>query len=175
MAEGLKTEVRIEGPALGLGSACAPILWGLPQWFGIESATRHYIEAIDDLPTFTATVIGETVSGETVGDKTANAEMAGFLSIKQHFAHSAEIYVMGVDSRYHRRGCGRGLVMAAEQYLRGQGVEYLQVKTLSPAHPDPNYALTRKFYAAVGFRPLEEFKTLWGESNPCLLLIKSLA
>jgi GNAT superfamily N-acetyltransferase len=26
----------------------------------------------------------------------------------------------------------------------------------------------------VGFRPLEEFKTLWGEANPCLFLVKSL-
>lgn len=27
---------------------------------------------------------------------------------------------------------------------------------------------------ALGFVPVEEFKTLWGEHNPCLLLIKSL-
>jgi len=126
-------EVTIHGPAVGLGSLCAPILWGLPQWFGIESATRHYIEAIDELPTFTATIGGD---------------LAGFLSLKQHYAHAAEIYVMGV--------------------------EYLQVKTLSPSHPDQNYELTRRFYAAVGFRPLEEFPTLWGEANPCLLLVKWL-
>jgi uncharacterized protein YecE (DUF72 family) len=39
------------GPKLGLGEVCAPIVWSLPQWFGIESATRHYIAAIDELPT----------------------------------------------------------------------------------------------------------------------------
>jgi ribosomal protein S18 acetylase RimI-like enzyme len=149
----------VQGPALGLGETCAPILWGLPQWFGIESATRHYIEAIDELPTFSTTIEGE---------------VAAFLSLKQHYEHAAEIYVMGVASRFHRRGCGRALVDAAEEYLAGQGVEYLQVKTLSPAHPDPYYALTREFYTAVGFRPLEEFPTLWGEANPCLLLVKKL-
>jgi ribosomal protein S18 acetylase RimI-like enzyme len=152
-------ELTIHGPILGLGTRCAPILRALPQWFGIESGTLHYIKAIDDLPTFTATL---------------NGEFAGFLTLKQHFAHAAEIYVMGVDARFHRQGCGRALLAAAETYLRQQGVEYIQVKTLSPSHPDPNYALTRKFYAAVGFRSLEEFPTLWNEANPCLLLVKWL-
>jgi ribosomal protein S18 acetylase RimI-like enzyme len=100
--------------------------------------------------------------------------MAGFLSIKEHFPHAAEIYVMGVAARFHRQGCGRALMAAAEAYLRAQGVEYLQVKTLSPAHPDRYYVLTREFYAAMGFRPLEEFPTLWGEANPCLLLVKGI-
>jgi GNAT superfamily N-acetyltransferase len=156
---GDRRAVTIHGPALGLGSQCAPILWGLPQWFGIESATCHYIEVIDELPTFTP----------TIGD-----EIAGFLSLKQHYAYAAEVYVMGVDARFHRMGSGRALIAAAEQYLRGEGVEYLQVKTLSPSHPDRHYALTRQFYEAVGFRPLEEFSTLWDESNPCLLLVKRL-
>jgi ribosomal protein S18 acetylase RimI-like enzyme len=159
VGESQRNEVTVQGPTLGLGDTCAPILWGLPQWFGIESATRHYIESIDELPTFTAMV---------------NGELAGFLTLKQHFEHSAEIYVMGVAARFHRRGCGRAMLMVAESYLCEQGIEYLQVKTLSPSHPDEYYALTRKFYAAVGFRPLEEFKTLWGEANPCLLLVKRL-
>ena len=151
--------VRIDGPALGLGNLCAPILRSLPQWFGIESATQHYIEAIDELPTFTAILGSESV---------------GFLSLKLHYANAAEIYVMGVDARFHRQGSGRALVAAAEKYLRNAGVEYLQVKTLSPTHPDPHYALTRQFYTAMGFHPLEEFPTLWGEANPCLLLVKWL-
>ena len=29
-------------------------------------------------------------------------------------------------------------------------------------------------YHAVGFRPLEEFKKLWGEVNPCLFMVKVL-
>lgn len=40
--------------------------------------------------------------------------------------------------------------------------------------PDPNYDKTRLFYLAEGFRPLEEFPTLWDPSNPALQLIKSL-
>jgi hypothetical protein len=58
--------------------------------------------------------------------------------------------------------------------LRGQGVEYLQVKTLSDAHPDAGYARTRAFYQAMGFRPLQELPELWGEENPCLQMVKGL-
>ena len=66
------------------------------------------------------------------------------------------------------------LLRAVESYLVGRGIEFLQVKTLSPAHPDKNYAKTRAFYGAMGFRPLEEFPDLWGEQNPCLQMIKGL-
>jgi hypothetical protein len=50
----------------------------------------------------------------------------------------------------------------------------LQVKTLSASRPDPGYDKTRAFYLAFGFRPLEEFPTLWYPSNPALQLIKSI-
>jgi GNAT superfamily N-acetyltransferase len=94
-------------------------------------------------------------------------------SVKQHNQYSAEIYVMAVLPQYHRQGCGRALVEAAERYLRDQSVEYFQVKTLGASHPDPGYAKTRQFYRAMGFRPLEELDNLWG-SNPCLLMVKRL-
>jgi ribosomal protein S18 acetylase RimI-like enzyme len=61
-----------------------------------------------------------------------------------------------------------------EGRLAAGGVEFLQVKTLSGAHPDPGYAATRAFYLAYGFRPLEEFPTLWDPSNPALQLIKAV-
>jgi ribosomal protein S18 acetylase RimI-like enzyme len=138
---------------------CAPVLRALPKWFGIEEATQQYIEDIDELPTFLAIVDGN---------------VAGFLTLKQHTVYAAEVHVMGVYTAEHRRGVGRALTDAAEGYLRGQGVEYLQVKTLSPAHPDKGYAQTRAFYRALGFRPLEEFPELWGPANPCLQMIKGL-
>jgi hypothetical protein len=65
-------------------------------------------------------------------------------------------------------------VKKAEAWLRQRGVEYLQVKTLGPSHPDEGYARTRAFYFALGFRPLEEFEQLWDADNPCLLMVKSL-
>jgi GNAT superfamily N-acetyltransferase len=151
---------RIAGPEQGQAAACEPILRALPAWFGIEDAIVHYAEEIDRLPTFRAV----DAAGQTLG----------FASIKQHTPYAAEVYVMAVRREAHRQGIGRALVVAAEDWLRGQGVEYLQVKTLSPTHADPNYARTRAFYAAVGFRPLEELEELWGEQNPCLLMVKRL-
>lgn len=149
----------IDGPALGQAAVCEPILRALPNWFGIESALRNYVAEIDGLPTLIAKVDGE---------------VAGFLTIKQHSAYAAEVYVMGLRPGYHRQGLGRALMQAAEAHLAAQGVEYLQVKTLSPAVEDEHYAHTRAFYVAMGFRPLEEFKQLWDENNPCLLMIKYL-
>jgi hypothetical protein len=48
------------------------------------------------------------------------------------------------------------------------------VKTLGNSHPDKNYKSTREFYSAVGFYPLEEIKEIWGEKNPCLIMIKNI-
>jgi hypothetical protein len=48
------------------------------------------LRRFDTLPTFTATIGGE---------------LAGFLTLKQHYTHAAEIYVMGVEGLL---GCRRG-------------------------------------------------------------------
>jgi hypothetical protein len=53
-------------------------------------------------------------------------------------------------------------------------LEYLQVKTLSPSVEYEYYARTREFYAAMGFRPLEELKQIWNAQNPCWLMVKYL-
>jgi GNAT superfamily N-acetyltransferase len=93
--------------------------------------------------------------------------------LKQHTRLAAEIYVMGVRRDRHGQGLGTALLEAAEDYLRGRDVEYLQVKTLGPSYPDEGYARTRAFYEARGFVPLEELHDLW-EHNPCLLMVKRL-
>ena len=152
-------EITVQGPALRMAPVCGPILRALPDWFGIEAATAQYIKDIDVLPTLIARVGGE---------------VAGFLTLKEHNVYAAEIHVMGVRPDMHRCGVGRILVNAAEKVLRQRGIEYLQVKTLSPSHPDEHYAGTRAFYLAMGFTPLEEFKELWGKENPGLQMVKSL-
>ena len=152
-------DIIVGGPRLGQATVCEPILRSLPEWFGIEEATRQYVLDIEALPTFLATVKGQVV---------------GFLTLKQHSEYAAEVLVTGVYPQEHRKGVGRALMASAEAYLRERGVEYLQVKTLSAAHPDRHYAKTRRFYRAMGFRPLEEFPELWGAENPCLQMIKGL-
>ena len=149
----------LEGPRLGGSSDCERILRALPDWFGLESALQNYAVTIPTLPTFLAKVDDKVI---------------GFLSLKQRNPYSAEIYVMGILPAFHHGGIGRALVENAERYAKSQRIEYLQVKTLGPSNDDPNYAKTRAFYGALGFRPLEEFTQIWDENNPCLVMIKRI-
>ena len=146
-------------PGPEFASKCEALMRALPEWFGIESALMDYVRDIAEMPTWL------WVEGESI---------QGFLTIKRHFQTAAEIHVMAVSPDAHRTGIGRKLLNACEQFLREEGCQFLQVKTLSANSPDSNYEKTRLFYTSVGFAPLQEFPTLWDEWNPCLLLIKTL-
>ncbi len=152
-------DFKIEGPLFQQSPVCVPILRSLPDWFGIEAAILEYEREIEHLPTFLANEDGSVL---------------GFLSLKQHNPFSAEIYVMAVQLQAHRGGIGRALVAAADFYARNLGIEYMQVKTLAASRPNEEYARTRAFYEALGFRPLEAFSRIWDENNPCLVMVKRL-
>ena len=143
------------------GEICREILKSLPEWFGIPAAVDTFVAAADELPMLACFDPAEDV--------------VGFASIKTHTPVAAEVYVMGIKRAWHRRGIGRSLIEAAAQLAGSQGARFLTVKTLSPANHDPNYAATRRFYEAVGFLPIEEFPTLWGAENPCLLMLRPLS
>jgi GNAT superfamily N-acetyltransferase len=140
-------------------AAVERLLRGLPEWFGIEPAIVDYVEAAGRLPTLLAY--------ETRG------EAVGALLLERHFRTAAEIHLMAVARTWHRRGVGRALVEAAEAAMAADGVTLMSVKTLGPSHADPNYAGTRRFYAALGYQPVEELHGLW-PGNPCLLMVKPL-
>jgi N-acetylglutamate synthase-like GNAT family acetyltransferase len=150
--------VRLRPIRSGESVRCEEILRALPDWFGIESALLEYVEATRTEPT----VMAETDSG-----------VLGFLTLHRHNPHSAEIQCMAVHPDHHARGVGRALVREAEAMAAAGGAEFLEVKTLGPSRPDPNYERTREFYRRMGFRPLEE-NALWGKVNPCLILVKHL-
>ena len=132
------------------------ILKKLPEWFGIPEAKEDYIHYSSDMPFFAVY---------------SQSKAVGFIAIKENNQYTAEIYVMGVNPNYHRRGIGRTLVSSAIKWCRERDYEFLQVKTLNESHPDKNYASTRKFYEGIGFRPLECIPVLWGEDSPCLMMI----
>ncbi len=157
---GMGVAWRVSGPALSLGAECEAVLRLLPDWFGIEDAILRYGQQINDLPTWVA--------------RDDSGQMMGFLTVKKHSHFSAEVFVMGVRPETHHKGVGRALMLKAEGHLRGEGVEFLQVKTVGPSCSDPFYARTRSFYVAAGFRPLEEMNQIWNEENPCLILVKRL-
>jgi ribosomal protein S18 acetylase RimI-like enzyme len=135
------------------------ILRDLPDWFGIEESTQSYIKGVKNTLFFTY------YKGE---------RPAGFVSFIEHYPGSFEVYVMGVLQKFHGKGVGTELMRTGELELKAQGAKFLQVKTVSENRACPFYSKTRKFYLKSGFTPLEEFKTLWGEANPCLLLVKSI-
>ena len=138
---------------------CEEILRSLPKWFGIEDSILEYCRNVKGMPCFVAQ---------------ENDLNVGFVAIKEHFKSSAEIYVMGIKENYHRKGIGKKLINLIETTLINQGTEFLTVKTLSPTRENAEYAKTRKFYLALGFQSIQEFKTLWGKDNPCLLMAKHL-
>ncbi len=145
--------------------SCEDILRGLPQWFGIEQAIVEYVASV---ATFETLVAARADAGDA-----AASDVIGFLTLHTHNRYAAEIHVMAVRAGHHGSGIGRRLVEHAEDLLNERDVEYLHVKTLGPSRPNDAYARTRGFYHAMGFRPIEENR-LWGDVNPCLMLVKYL-
>jgi ribosomal protein S18 acetylase RimI-like enzyme len=145
--------------ATGAGPTCRRVLAALPTWFGIPASVEDYVAAADRNPTVVAS---------------CDEAEVGLATIVRHSDYAAEVYVMGVLPAFHRRGIGAAMLRHAERTLAADGVEFLQVKTLSARHPDEGYRRTRAFYLAYGFRPLEEFPALWSPDQPALQLVKSV-
>lgn len=130
----------------------------IPKWFGDEPSLADYAANTETLPTFVA----------------ESERVFAFLSLRRHFESAWEIDCIAVASQYRRGGAGRQLLAEAELWLKSQGAVLLQVKTLAEAHPSAEYAETRRFYFAAGFRPLEVFPALWAPHLPVLLMVKVL-
>lgn len=137
----------------------ARLLESVPEWFGQPQANAAYVEAARVKETWTVRDEGGTVVGVTLVDR--------------HFPHVLDIHLIVVDRAAHGRGIGTTMLDAIEADARASGVVLLEVKTLGPSDPDPAYARTRRFYESRGFLPLEE-TNLWGEDDPCLLMVKPL-
>ncbi len=131
----------------------------LPEWFGIEKSIVEYVENVKDKDFY------------AVYD---NEKPVGFISLKYNNYYTAEVYVMGILKKYHRRGIGNQLIQRCEEKAKLNNIKYLMVKTLGESHPDENYKKTRHFYSKVGFYPLEEIKEIWGKENPCLIMVKNI-
>ncbi|HUC04129.1 MAG TPA: GNAT family N-acetyltransferase [Acidimicrobiales bacterium] len=152
--------VELRTQPSGSGRLCRDILATLPHWFGITESVEHYVDVAEREETMVASIGGRDV---------------GFATLVHHSPHAAEIYVMGVVPEHHRAGIGRMLLECVETDLARAGVEFLQVKTLSPRRPDEGYERTRAFYFAHGFVVFEELPELWDSSNPALVLVKKVA
>ncbi len=135
------------------------ILKELPEWFGNEDSLLEYIKS---------------VKGKKFYAAYDNEKIVGFICLKNNNQYTADIYVTGVLKEYHRKGIGRNLVSISEKYLKENRYNLFMVKTLGESSEYEYYRRTRAFYKEMGFYPLEEFKEIWDEENPCLIMVKSL-
>jgi GNAT superfamily N-acetyltransferase len=152
-------EIEIREQRTGSGATCRRILDALPHWFGVPASVNDYVAVAEESLSVVASVDGEDV---------------GIVTIVSHGPYAAEVYVMGVLPEFHRQGIGRQMLRHVEAGLATAGVEFLQVKTLSGSKPDAGYEKTRAFYLSCGFRPLQEFPTLWDPENPALQMVKAI-
>lgn len=151
--------LRFAPPEYGLGTHCESVLLTLPEWFGNPNARNAYVHRIESLPTFTAW------EAET---------LIGFIAVAIPFPRSAELYVLAVRNGWHRKGIGTRLYHQVEAELQKQEISFVQVKTLSPRAGNPYYARTFAFYRHLGFTPLEDSDAIWGETTPCMQLIRHI-
>lgn len=151
--------MQIEGPVAGVQADCEAVLRTLPKWFGIEASLLAYASDTLTLPTF---VVRET------------SEITGFLTLREHFPESWEVHCIALRASHRHRGFGRALHEHVERWLVERGARVLQVKTMAESNPSAEYAETRRFYAALGYLPLEVFPELWGPRLPVLQLVKAL-
>ena len=138
---------------------CESILKSLPSWFGNEEAVADYTNKVKDM-TFYCTC--------------ADGKPVGFVAVKDHNEYTAEVCVMGILKEYHRRGIGRALINRCEEFCRINNKVFLTVKTLDESRPSKSYQQTRRFYLAMGFRPLEILPLHWDKENPCLFMAKHI-
>lgn len=151
--------MQIEGPASGIQEACEVVLRTLPKWFGIEASLVQYARDTVTLPTF------------VVRDA---RDVVGFLTLRQHFRDAWEVHCIALRASHRGRGIGRALHEHVERWLVERGARVLQVKTMAESNSSPEYAETRRFYAAIGYTALEVFPELWGPRLPVLQLVKAL-
>jgi len=138
------------------GAECASILAELPDWFGIPESNAAYAKIAERGLTWVLEEAGDTLGLMVLIDQ-------GFSAI--------DIHLLAVRPHAHRQGVGRSLVRHARAVGQALGKAYLTVKTPGPSQDNEPYERTRAFYDAVGFRPLEEFTTIWGPENPFLMMI----
>ncbi|SFU08529.1 Acetyltransferase (GNAT) domain-containing protein [Pseudovibrio denitrificans] len=133
---------------------CDEVLSDLPDWFGPFEVYKDYLEDVKTRPVFVAEI---------------GREKVGLMALTQTSAACVDIHLLAIRSEHHGAGIGRAFVELAKRYAKERGAGFLTVKTLGPSRENAAYAKTRKFYASVGFEPLEEFIDFWGKDVPMLL------
>lgn len=153
----LKIKIRLEEKKDYKRKFVEKVLRDLPDWFGIEEAILAYGKEARELDTYIISL---------------NKEDLGFLIIKETSPYTIELYCLGLFAKSRGQGLGRILVDEVLNLYREKFM-FCQVKTLDEGI-DKHYDKTIGFYKSLGFMKMETIKEIWGEDNPCMIMIKSL-
>ncbi|WP_311481644.1 GNAT family N-acetyltransferase [uncultured Anaerococcus sp.] len=149
--------IRLEGNVAEKASFVKKVLDDLPNWFEFEEAKVNYAEKSKIYDTY---IISE------------NNYDIGFLIVKETSKDAIEIYCLGILNESRSKGYGRLLVDEVLNLYR-KSHSFAQVKTLDEGL-DKYYDQTIGFYKSLGFLKLETIKEIWGDDNPCMIMVKSL-
>lgn len=103
------------------------------------------------------------------------AELIGFALYTALNPEAVELAWLAVERGYWSQGIGTRLVNESLALLP-PGPRVCEVKTLAATVSYAPYARTRRFYANLGFVPLEVIDPYpgWDSGNPCQLLVRCL-
>jgi GNAT superfamily N-acetyltransferase len=101
--------------------------------------------------------------------------LVGFTLYKEINPEAVEMAWLAVDREHWSHGVGTKLVTEILRQLAGH-YRACEVKTLAATVSDPGYARTRRFYAKLGFIPLEVIDPYpgWEPGNPCQIMVRFL-
>lgn len=138
---------------------CLAIAAGLPDYFNATGL---------------ALLREDLAAGEVYGAFDGET-LIGFAVFKAINSEAIELAWLAVERDRWSHGVGTRLV---EVGLAGLAGEYraCQVKTLAATVEDEGYARTRRFYAGLGFIPLEVIDPYpgWEAGNPCQIMVRFL-
>ena len=90
---------------------CRAVLESLPDWFGIPEAIDQFCREVRDLRMWVAR------AKNTMGDD----EVAGLVTLLQHFPVAAELHLIAIRAEHHREGLGQKLLGASRSASQEKG------------------------------------------------------
>ena len=95
-------------------------------------------------------------------------QIAGFLIADRAGLRAAHIVTIDVRAAYRRRGVGRILMDAAEEWAREQKVEVIYLETAE------DNLVAQRFYQARGYTKVEKVEGYYANSRAAWVMAKSL-
>jgi len=133
------------------------ILHKLVEWLGVEKNIQKYINNLNECQCWAAF---------------DNDECIGIFFGRIFKNGLGDVYIYGIDPKYHRKGIGALLYNKVEEYFKKNGCESVMVNTINGIGPNGDYKKTREFFKKFGFN--EMLTTLNTDYEEYLVMMKSI-